>query len=396
MNNIHATKMIGEEMIQAMYHLNTYAFSPSPPLVSKEDWREFVNQRPGLAFYAALENGKPISCAGGVVMSQNVRGKIYPSNGLWGVATDPAGRRKGYSRTVIQHLLADVRSSSDQPVFSALYPFRESFYQRMGYIPFPLAHIASVVPATMAPLLNVKLDGEVDRVLIGEGFEDYVVFLHRLQQQIHGLSLFNYPERTYAKRNLYWLALAKFAGETVGAMVYQLKGEEDHPFLMRTIRFYYLNSQGKYLLLQWIARHADQVNMAEIALAPFERPETWLPDLQIKTVSADLAPMGRVLDVSRLGGMQVGPGSISIKVSDPFCPWNDGVWRFESINGLLEVSLADMPDCEISIQGLSAIVYGTHNPGDFHFLGWADLDPTAQARIQAMFPAMVPHVHELF
>ena len=62
-------------------------------------------------------------------------------------------------------------------------------------------------------------------------------------------------------------------------------------------------SQGKYLLLAWIARHIDQANQVEITLPPFELPETWLADLAITTQSAWRSPMGRVVDVAQIGGI---------------------------------------------------------------------------------------------
>ena len=98
------------------------------------------------------------------------------------------------------------------------------------------------------------------------------------------------------------------AGQTVGLMLYDLKGEQETKFCFRAMRFYYETSQARYLLLQWIARHVDQADRVELWLAPSEQPETWLADLAVKTESDIRAPMGRVLDVARLGGMATGPG----------------------------------------------------------------------------------------
>jgi len=54
------------------------------------------------------------------------------------------------------------------------------------------------------------------------------------------------------------------------------------------------------------------------------------------------------------------------------------------------------PDCALTIQGLSALVYGTHDPGMFPFLGWGDAGPEAQAAMRAVFPALLPYMHEEF
>jgi hypothetical protein len=92
-------------------------------------------------------------------------------------------------------------------------------------------------------------------------------------------------------------------------MLYQIKGDHETQSLFSAVRFYYETNLGRYLLLQWIARHTDQASQAEIWLAPFEQPETWLSDVQVKTESQTRAPMGRVLDVSRLGGCRLDRGA---------------------------------------------------------------------------------------
>ncbi|NTU76580.1 MAG: hypothetical protein HGA90_02010, partial [Alphaproteobacteria bacterium] len=47
-----------------------------------------------------------------------------------------------------------------------LYPFRESFYERLGYVAFPLAKIAKFAPQSLTPLLNMQTGGEIDLQLL--------------------------------------------------------------------------------------------------------------------------------------------------------------------------------------------------------------------------------------
>jgi hypothetical protein len=162
------------------------------------------------------------------------------------------------------------------------------------------------------------------------------------------------------------------------------------------VRFYYETSQGRYLLLQWIARHIDQADRAELWLAPSEQPETWLADMQVKTESDIRAAMGRVLDVAQIGGMMAGSGCFTARISDPLCPWNEGVWQFEAVDGALRVSAGEHPDCDLTIQGLAALVYGTHDPGDFAVRGWGNPSPAVQAAMRSLFPAQMPYLHERF
>lgn len=118
--------------------------------------------------------------------------------------------------------------------------------------------------------------------------------------------------------------------------------------------------------------------------------------MQVRTESAVRAPMGRVVRVDGLGGMQTGQGSFSARVTDPLCPWNEGVWRIETVAGVLQIQPTDKADCNLGIQGLSALIYGTHDPSGFAIRGWGDPAPELQEIMRTMFPAMLPHLHEYF
>jgi predicted acetyltransferase len=383
-----------DEALEIFYPGNAYSFAASPPLRDKEEWQGFIRSREGVTFFALYEDGKAVSTAAGSPLEQNVRGKIYPMAGIWAVVTHAVARRKGYSRDVLAHLLKALRESGSP--LTCLYPFRESFYERLGYVTFPLPKVAKVSPLNLAPLLKADLGGEVEMLQSTDHFERYLDFIRSMQVKVHGMSQLIHMDRAANKRFPTWLAFAIVDGVQVGMIAYRLSGDNPTQFKMEVFRFYYHSAQGKYLLLQWIAHHSDQASEVSVTLPAFEHPETWLADMQVKTESAVRAPMGRVLDVAAIGGMQVNPGSFSARVSDPLCPWNEGVWQFESANGLLQVSPAKSAECELSIQALSALIYGTHDPADFEFRGWGSVPMQQQKVMRSMFPAMVPHMHEYF
>ncbi len=389
-------RLEGDEKLEVMYGLTSYALDPSPPLTNKEEWMGFVRPRQGVTYIALYEDGAPASGAAGTTMIQNVRGKLFDAHGVWGVATAPETRRSGYCRRVIAALLAAGREESQ--AFSTLYPFRESFYERLGYVTFPLTQRVKFAPSAVTPLLGRDLGGRVERLLIGDGYDAYRTYLERMRLHTHGMGFFVHPDKAGAQRNRFWLALAMVDGEPepAGLMLYDLKGEQETQYHFRAMRFYYNSSQARYLLLQWIARHVDQAEQVELRLAPGEQPETWLADLQVKTESDVRAPMGRVLDVALIGGMTTGPGRFTARITDPICPWNEGVWRFESADGVLGVAPGERPDCDLAIQGLAALVYGTHEPDSFPIRGWGNPSPAVQAAMRAMFLPMIPHLHERF
>ncbi len=392
--NVTIRQLQGEEMFEALYALNSYSLHPSPPLQNKDEWMAVVKEREGISCFAVCEDEIPVSVGVSRPMTQNMRGKLFPASGVWGVSTMPAGRRKGYCRQVMASLLTKDRESGK--VFSNLYPFRESFYERMGYVTFPLTKIARITTQSLSPLFPQDLGGEIKIQYIGEAYDTYREYLAEMRQQRHGVAFFDHGDRARANQNMQWVALAEFAGKIEGLMLYNIQGEEVTKYNFVASRFYYQTSRARYLLLNWIARHVDQADRAEIWLTDDEYPETWLADLQVKIESPVRAAMSRVLDIENISGMVVGDGSFKARITDPLCPWNEGCWLFNSAHGTLEVSKISSADCELTIQGLSALAAGTLDPQDIPLRGWGSSDSRLQSIQRAMFSRMRPYIHEYF
>jgi hypothetical protein len=310
------------------------------------------------------------------------------------VSTHPKARRKGYIRQLFRFVYEALKNEGH--VLSALYPFRESFYERLGYVTFPQSRQALFNASDLHPLLKMDLGGEAELSLIGEAYDVYLDFTRKMQRKIHGVGVFVDPQKEAAQENRAWLLQAKMDGDVVGILQYTIKGDEMMNYTFQAPRFYYSNAHGKYLLLEWIARHVDQAGNARIWLPAYEQPNTWLSDINPKLEPVFVSPMGRVLDVAGIGGMEVGPGSFTVEISDADCPWNDGTWKFESDSGKLKISPAQNADCTLTIQGLSALVYGVNDPDDFAIRDWGNPSTEIVATMQAMFPPKLPYLHEYY
>lgn len=392
--NISIRHLQGEEMLEALYELNSYSLHPSPPYQNKDEWMMIVRERKGMNCHAVFENNVPVSVAVSTPMTQNMRGKLYPVSGVWGVSTHPSARRKGFCKRAMGAVLTADRDSGK--AFSNLYPFRESFYERLGYVSFPLTKIAKLTPASLAPTLTTDTGGEIELKLIGEAYDIYRAYLAEMRAQTHGMAFFDDVDRARANRNLLWAALAKFDGNLEGLMLYNLQGAEVTKYNFVAYRFYYKTSRARYLMLNWIARHVDQAECVELRLQADEYPELWQADMDVKIESAIRPAMSRVLDVKRIGGMNVGDGSFSAQVIDPLCPWNEGNWMFESSSGKLQVEKTSMAECQLTVQGLTALIAGAHDPQEFHLRGWGNPSPEVQSAMRTMFPRMSPYQHENF
>jgi predicted acetyltransferase len=396
MPTITIRQLSATEAPEIMYPLAAYAFSPSPPLRDKAEFMAMAQLRRGATVVAAFEDERPVAVVGSTAMTQNVRGRLFGASAIWGIASHPATRRQGYVRRTLAETLAITRDAG-QPL-SGLYPFRESFYERLGYITFPRAHLAKFQPAALASLLRHDFDGHVELLSIADGYDRFREYAIKHRARIHGMAVFDLPEKEAAiRRNDLWVALALAGSAVVGGMVYNLRDEDKVGMALKAYRFYYDTSQGRYLLLQWIARHTDQAGQAEIRLPPAERPETWWPDLRVAVEYMGGGPMARVVDVAALNGMPVGQDTtFTARLADPLCPWNAGVWRFAATAGQLEVARADHADTDLAIQGLTGLVFGTHDPADFAVRGWGQPPGGTQVVMRAMFPPMLPYMHESF
>ena len=97
---------------------------------------------------ALFEQDVPLTTAACIPLTQNVRGKIYKCGGIADVAAYPEARRKGYTKRLLNHILDKMKE--EKQVFSLLYPFKESFYEKFGFITFPQIKIANFSPNSIS------------------------------------------------------------------------------------------------------------------------------------------------------------------------------------------------------------------------------------------------------
>jgi predicted acetyltransferase len=394
MGNITIRTVTGQEMLDILYRLDSYAFRPTPPLPDRKEWEERIKNRRGASYSAVFENGEGVAIVAYSYFTQNIRGKIYQMGGFFDISTHPKTRRKGYVRELMRNIYQELNENGC--AVSALYPFRGSFYERLGYVTFPQSRKALFQASDLLPLLKTNIEGDFELSYIGEAYEIYHEFVLQMQKNVHGMSVFEDKQKEIAAENRSWLLQAKVEGEVIGILGYTIKGDEMMNYTLQAPRFYYKNAHGKYLLLEWIARHVDQAGNAEIWLPAYEQPNTWFADINPKLEPVFVAPMGRVLNISKIIGTRIGPGGFRATISDPDCPWNNGTWKFTEQNGELVIIPSEIADCNLTIQGLSALIYGVTDPGDFVFRGWGDPSPAIINTMRAMFPAQLPYLHEYY
>ncbi|MEV6522681.1 GNAT family N-acetyltransferase [Longispora sp. NPDC051575] len=381
-----------EERPTVSLPIQQYAFSATPGPSFPYDARYHRDN----AVLAAYDGDRVLACATRIPMTQNVRGGILRMAAVAGVAAVPDARRGGHVRALLDRQLADA--AAEGFAVSTLYPFRTSFYERFGYVSFPEPARVSIDPASLAPLLRADLPGEVTWHPVADAYDDLRDLHARLQRTTHGVALRpDYSAEWVRDGNESWAAVARVAGEVVGALLYRITGHHGElsggPLLA-------VDPTARALLLSFLARHVDQVDAVTLTPHPDERPELWSTDIAVtgtvrSTPTDVFAPMARVLSVPALAGIGVGAGDVTVAVDDPL---TGGTWRLGSDGGALVVRPSDAePEATLTGHGLSALVYGVLDPAELAVRGFAPSLPADVAdRLRTLFPKATPWLVENF
>lgn len=377
--------------------IQAYAFGRSPAADVRE--RMQGHQR----FYAehttvvAEVDGVAVADASAVPMRQNVRGVIYRMAGIAGVATLPQARRRGYASALVTELLGMMRDNG-YPV-STLYPFRPSFYGRLGFVGLPQTKTAVFPLSSVAWLREASLAGSVRWGTLKEHYDAYRALIERLLADRHGFAVL--PESRmseFSETEDRWLATA-WVGDTVaGAVTYRISGFGGDLVAGDLLT---ASPLGRALLLGFFGTHASQVEKVSVVVPPAESPELWGTDFaaEISATTAfptSPAPMARVLSVEGLAGMPVGDGHVTVEVLDD--PFIAGHYELDGTAGVLDARRVTtlVPDAKLTAAGLSGLVYGVLDPEELPIRGFGQVTGQAAGQLRTLFPRALPYLHAHF
>jgi len=262
----------------------------------------------------------------------------------------------------------------------------------------------------IAPKREIVAGGEVTRHVLNtpETLQLLYDFLTEYQQKSHGTMLFAGGRREsfiWNPADRFWMAVARIKDRVEGVMLYRITGFQSKGRLVAR-HLYALSVSARYLLLQFVAKHTDQVNEIALGVRADEHVELWLPNLQHHSMEppdtfTPATAMYRVVLVLGLNGLpsplQKSHGFVA-NILDANCSWNNRVFQFKVEDHALQVHEIRKAEgaFDLSIQGLSALICCGYSPEDVVARGWSNVPQDAWAQLEQMFPRVVPHLHEWF
>ncbi|GAB3948560.1 GNAT family N-acetyltransferase [Micromonospora vulcania] len=388
-------RVTADERLTSSFPLAAYAFEASPLAAARiDEFRDYLPYQQGNRSLVVEENGTALAAGSAIPMRQNLRGTVLPMAGVAGVASHPLARRQGHVRTVLNQLLDEMRDEGHR--LSALYPFRPSFYARFGYVGLPKPRTVTFAPADLGPLLRAELPGELSWERIGTGYDTWRAFTERCLQQRHGFSIFpDYRAVGIRDRDEYWLLTARVDGEVTGMVTYRI---DNHGGTLIGNELLVADPLARALLLQFFARHVDQVERVTVQVAADELPELWLTDLDVLVEARagrpdSSAPMARLLSLDALNGLSSGPGRVRVELTGD--RWLAGSHLLDGTTGALEL-VADatgrVPTATLTAAGLSALAYGVLDPAELPLRGLGEVPADAATELRSIFPRQVPYL----
>ncbi|MEU3452581.1 GNAT family N-acetyltransferase [Micromonospora sp. NPDC006766] len=391
-------RLAAEERLTHSFPIQAYAFEASPMTASRVDeFRAYLPYNAGNRTLVVEEDDVTAAAVTAIPMRQNLRGSVLPMAGVAGVATHPLARRRGHVRALLHQLLDEMREEGHP--LTALYPFRASFYERFGYVGLPARRTAVFSPADLASLLRAELPGEVVWERVGAGYQTWRTYTEHCLYERHGFAIFpDFRAVSLRDRDDRWLLTAVRDDRTVGAVTYRI---DDHGGELIADDLLADDPYARASLLQFFARHVDQVERIRVHLPADELPELWLTDLAVQVEArvsrpGSAAPMARLLSLDALAGLPVGAGRVNVElVGDR---WLAGTHLLDGAAGRLEVlsggsaAATTVPTATLTAAGLSALAYGVLDPVEVAIRGLGDVPVDAATELRRLFPRALPYL----
>jgi predicted acetyltransferase len=313
-----------------------------------------------------------------------VRGHAVPLTGVGSVAVSPEHRRRGIGEALLRAMLREARQQGQ--ALSVLYPFRGSFYRKLGYGTIEGTHSLAFAPSNLRPSEEAR---RVRRLMLPDRPVVEALF-DRVAQQGHF---------ALARRHEWWTRRlwTHYPGDWVvyegrrrglieGYLYYEVD-TTNGPFKLAVTlsEFVATTPEAQQGLIGYLAALRDQVVEIHFGAPadgrwPFllESPQNLRPGPEIglfaDTGNLGMGAMLRLVDVKlALESIPVSPhakGEVVLEVDDAVLPQNARAYRVAARDGRLKVrpeavrpgARVRPPRLTVTSDMLGPLVAGTISP----------------------------------
>ncbi|MHA1770515.1 MAG: GNAT family N-acetyltransferase [Candidatus Thorarchaeota archaeon] len=348
-------------------------------------------------------DGHPVAIARMIPFEQNVRGSWKKMGGLAMVASAPEHRGEGNVRRLVTKMLEDLRI--DGYAVSCLYPFKDTFYMALGYVKMPQWGQLELDPKDLA-MTRCPSGYTLERISTSAAAADIWKKIHaEVVQQYHG-SVRRSDARwneLIARSQQKVVIVRGPRGDPEGIMLYSIKGY-GHEFTwveegtISVSEMLWTTLAARDALLSFIFSHRDQICQVRIPLTPLTTDYYyWVHNTHSPTVKMRMVHMARIVNVEEaLNGMAVNiDGEVTIRISDAQLPGNTGTYLLKARAGTLTVERSNSSaEVDMTIEGITALMYGTLSLRQIVALGWLSGD--APPILSDWFTPAIPWLTEDF
>ena len=316
----------------------------------------------GRYFYGVYDEETLVAACVVYPYQMRFRDSIVTMGGIALVCSRQDYRGKGGVRMLLSGTLESLRELGHS--VSVLYPFQRDFYRKYGWEIFDRWQLLKFSPGSLRDLEFHDVEAR-DMAFPDEQMKDFY--------REYASSHLNYVVRNDAdwQDRFYpvWSSqiakrIVKFSskGEVVGLMDYSINSDhKDGGYFHTILTFVHKDENARRAMFSYIKGLSHQVSKVHLwQPATFE---SW-PYLSDRPDECTLreTSMIRIVDLMKLSGIRMSTPDLSItmKVDDKQCSWNNGVFTIGVHDGILNVERGKEVEAEleIGIGALSTVIGG--------------------------------------
>ena len=320
---------------------------------------------------------------------QWIAGSALPMTGIGTVTVSPTHRQRGIAAALMSQALRSGRERGD--LVSALYPFRVSFYQNLGYgqagavLQFQIApqHLPSSDQRKYVELLNTDAARAEALALYNRWAQQQTGQLERDARAWKQLT---------DKDDIGLVGYRRADGALDGYALVSYRMDPPNRFLLAE-EIIWLSRDARRGLYGWLASLSDQWKQIVVHALPSHRLEDWITEPRLPPghtarrvglwaagATLMMGPMFRLLDLRNAWEQRrvqaAAPFSVAVTVTDEQIAENAGTWRLGF--DLNRVSVETRSDADFAlrtnISTLSRLYIGAISPAQALEAGLLECD----------------------